>query len=384
MVSPLFVDSLLHDRYRVLKILRPHQAGWLYLAIDKQTQDLCVLEEFVPIEPSVLPVLRQQIIEQVEALEEVEHWRLAIYETAIEVNNRFYLVQASVEGNRDLLQTDPQFGRDLEALLSPMPTVLEPNRRDFTSLAFMLVFVALAAIAAWRLIAQLPLQPVAAPPIAINAETPTQSTTPQASIEQRCQKLGIRYELFRQLIDELSGSQPPESVLSQLALLSQAARSGMGTYQRVDYDAWLVSSKQVSDRSIETLTDARFVAFFPTQKGKVLNPRTFGQVWYAIARDYTTQVKAETTTARIGGTFKNGQGKVYRSTFKQNQTLKVNLTPTEKVAVWMFSDDAVILKNFTKSSGAIKIGRSSVYEIVIAPLTTEAIEYGFQLKSAED
>lgn len=381
MVSPLFVDSLLHDRYRVLKILRSHRAGWMYLAIDKQTQDLCVLEEFIPIEPSVLPVLRQQIIEQVEALEEIGHWRLAQYQTAIEVNNRFYLVQETTEG-QDLLQVDPQFRQEIEALLSPMPML--PERRDFTSLAFMLVFVALAAIAAWRLIAQLPnLQPLATPPIAINAETPTQSATPQ-SIEQRCQKLGIRYDLFSQLIDELSGSQTPEAVLNQLALLSQAARSGMGTYKRIDYDAWLTSSKQVSDPAIETLTDARFVAFFPTQKGKVLNPRTFGQVWYAIARDYTTQAKAETATARMGGTFKNGQGKVYRSAFKQNQTLKVNLTPTDKVAVWMFSDDAVILKNFSKSSGVIKIGRSGVYEVVIAPLTTEAIEYGFQLKSAED
>jgi hypothetical protein len=41
------------------------------------------------------------------------------------------------------------------------------------------------------------------------------------------------------------------------------------------------------------LANNRFSQLFPDQKGKTLDPKTFGQVWYAIAEEELKQLKPQ-------------------------------------------------------------------------------------------
>ena len=495
MQTPLSIDSVLIDRYCVLKLLHQGAAGWVYLAIDQTTKGFCVLEEMAAIDSSVLPDLQEQFAELFTGL---KFRQVVQYRGAIAEFDRLYLVRDYVEGYsyRELLERNrifseqevlrflkqillilrslhrreiahqnlslnsiiqrfdgsfmlaeftqasfveqefdadlyalavitivlltgcepkelydemtqawkwrnhvtvqPRFAQVLDRMLSSklqhrypsaakvMQALFAPHQPDFASIVFTFVLIGLAAISAYRLINHLSgLQPaLVAPSISVDAaSTPKESSkeeVPKETLQQRSKRLGLREELLTQLSNESGGTQTVQKLLDQLEPLSQEARSGMGTYKRVNYNSWLSSLSNISDRAIETLTDAQFVARFPDQKGKVLNPRTFGQIWYAIARDQTTRIQSETLSPHISGALKNGIGKVYRSQFKQGQTIKLKLS-ADAVAVWIFSEDTVLLKNFDQSNWSGKVSRSGTCEVVIVPNTTTATQYDLQL-----
>lgn len=256
------------------------------------------------------------------------------------------------------------------------------DEKDLASIVFTLVFMALVAIAAWRLLSHLPkLQPAIAPSFSASqpSETPT-PVKPQPTPQPK--NLPISSSLFAKLLQE----QPDQnqSNLSVLLMsLSDEAVRGMGTYRRVNYEAWLLKARQsgVSVRAIEMLADARFVSWFPSQKGKRLNPRTLGQVWYAIARDQMNPVNPKRTVFNkiYEGILKQGQGKIYQAKLQQDQVINLDLE-TEKLAVKLqlisVEDNTnVTLKKTPEATWMGKISKSGIYEIVIAPNTVDQIEY---------
>lgn len=476
MQTPLSVDTVLVDRFCILKVLYQSAVGWVYLAIDQTTKGFYVLEEVPGIEPAALPVLQEQYIELLSVL------KLTYYQNAIVDVDRLFLVRDYVEGHsyRELFEqnrifsekevsrflkqvllllrslqrkeiahqnltfnsiiqrldgslmlaeftqasvVEQEFDVDLYALavmsivlltgcepkelydettqtwrwhsrvevqprlmqvvdrmLSPHPQQRYPNAAkvlqalfappDFTSIVFTFVLIGLAAISAYRLINHLSnLQPaIVTPSIVVDAAPPP---SPQETTQPRAKRLGLRDDVLNLIVKESGRSL--DQLLNQLEPLSQEARSGIGTYKRVNYDAWLSTAK-VSQKAIELLTDYQFVLQFPNQKGKDINPRTFGQIWYAIARDQTRKLQPETFSSPAHGTLKNGAGKVYRTALKQGQTIKLNLN-SDSVSVWVFAGNSTLVKNFSRSSWSGKIPRSSNYEIVIVPNTIGAAEY---------
>ncbi|MBD2081925.1 hypothetical protein [Leptolyngbya sp. FACHB-17] len=490
MQTPLSVDTILGDRYCVLKILHQSAAGWVYLAIDQTTKGVCVLEEISAIDPSALPFLQEQYAELLPAL---KLRQVAHYQTTIVDFDRFYLVRDYTEGHsyrelfeqkrifsakevtqffkqilailrslqrreiahqnlslnsiiqrldgslmlaeftqasfverefntdlyllavlsivlltgcepkelydettqswkwRDRADVQSRLAQVLDRMLSPNPqsryssaakvtqALSASHQPDFAAIVFTFALLGLAAISAYRLINYLPnLQ--TSPPIALDT-TASPTATSKETVQQRSKRLGLRDNLLQQIVDDSNGVQTPEKLLEHLETLSQEARSDIGTYKRVNYNAWLSSNKEISERAIELLTDAQFVSYFPEQEGKVLNPRTFGQIWYAIARDQITKNKFETLPARASGTLKNGIGKVYRSQFKQGQTLKLNLK-SDSVSVWIITDNATPLKNFDQSTWTGKVTRSGIYEIVIVPNTAKTTQYELSIDSS--
>ncbi|MBE9013921.1 hypothetical protein IQ250_27405, partial [Pseudanabaenaceae cyanobacterium LEGE 13415] len=277
-------------------------------------------------------------------------------------------------------EVQPRLKQVLDRMLSPHPQQRYPTAAkvlqalfappDFASIVFTFVLIGLAAISAYRLINHLSdLQPaIVTPSTAVDA-APTPK--PRETAQQRSKRLGLRDDALRLLLN--GSNRTIDQLLYQLEPLTQEARSGIGTYKRVNYDAWLSTAK-VSQKAIELLTDAQFVLRFPEQKGKVLNPRTSGQIWYAIARDQITKTQPETLSSLASGTLKNGVGKVYRASLKQGQTIKLNLK-SDSTSVWIFSADTTLLKNFSQSDWTGKVTRSSNYEIVIVPNTIGAADY---------
>jgi serine/threonine-protein kinase len=479
MRTPLSIESVLADRYSILKLLYLGTVGWVYLAIDQTTNKFYVLEEtatdlnelqvlftklnlryFAQYQDAIVEFDRvylirnyieghsyRELLEQQRIFSEAEVMRflkqvllilrslhrLKIAHHSISLNSiiqredgslilteftqtrfaetfdtdLYYLAVIAIvlltgcepkdlyneaTGQwewQDWESINPRIVKVLDRMLSDqqryssaaevMQALFAPDQKDTASIVFTFVLIGLAAISAYRLINHLSnLQPeLATPPIAINAEL-----TPPETIAQRSKRLKVSQQLLSQLTEETS--QSSEAILKQLELLSQEARSGMGTYKRVNYDAWQSKrSSNISDRAIETLTDAQFVALFPDQQGKILNPRTFGQVWYAIALDQIKQAKAELILSQVSGTLKQGAGRIYRSQFKQGQTVKLSLNASAgRIAIWMFSAETSLIKNSNQSTWSGKIQRSGVYELIVAPTSTTPVQYELQIDTA--
>jgi serine/threonine-protein kinase len=84
-------------------------------------------------------------------------------------------------------------------------------------------------------------------------------------------------------------------LLTKLESLSPATRGKLGSYQRADYDRWLApgNGASLNGRELNVLVNNRFGELFPDQKGQTLNPKTFGQVWYAIAEEEMVKLKPQ-------------------------------------------------------------------------------------------
>lgn len=72
-----------------------------------------------------------------------------------------------------------------------------------------------------------------------------------------------------------------DDLLNKLAKLSPAARSKLGSYS--------YSNRPQSDRNLTRSRDRLFYQWFPSQRGKKLNPNTYGQIWEAITFDKANQ-----------------------------------------------------------------------------------------------
>ncbi|NJP10585.1 MAG: protein kinase [Leptolyngbyaceae cyanobacterium RU_5_1] len=106
------------------------------------------------------------------------------------------------------------------------------------------------------------------------------------------QKLGDTAEQ-RELRNEWTTS--ANDVLSKLETLSPETRGKLGSYQREDYDRWLSpdNGASLNGQELNVLVNNRFGELFPDQKDKTLNPKTFGQVWYAIAEEELNKLKPQ-------------------------------------------------------------------------------------------
>ncbi len=278
----------------------------------------------------------------------------------------------------------PQLAHILDRMLSPNPprryaTVTkviqalqgEQQQRDFTAIALLMILIGLAAIAAWRIFFHLEQKYSLVP-------TPTATLTSTSS-KNKLNKINSAF--INQFSDEI-----PKS---GLAKLSREAQQGLGTYKRVDYDTWLANAKQqsVSERSLEVLTDAQFVAWFPQMRGKSLNAKTWGQIWYAIAQDQVnalkTTLKSIQPKTHLKETLSAGQGKLYLASLQQGQPIRLSIETSDKVRLSIFppTDNAFpILRNSTETTWNRKIQKSGIYEIIVTPDTTESVTYSLKLE----
>lgn len=187
------------------------------------------------------------------------------------------------------------------------------------------------------------------------------------------------------------------TILDKLESLSSAARSGMGQYNRTNYNSWL-ASVSVSSRSLETLSDAQFLYWFPEQKGKPLNPRKFGQVWYAIAHDQANAIRSKSALITITQpitqaikdqkTLKDGRGKVYVARLLQNQTVQLNLkvpAGATRLSIFPSADSApALVKDSSENSWSGKVNKLGNYEIVIVPSESKSVPYQLSLSTSKN
>lgn len=302
-----------------------------------------------------------------------------------------------------------------------IPTSVElhepPIRRDLAFLILVFIFTGLTTIAGWRILSLLRHEPTetTAAQISSSENNEDEQKTQEALRDDR-KRLGISFNVFTDLVDELFYAQHPqlqnrsldadpkanqfraewnalaETVLKKLETLSQEARSNLGRYDRASYSGWLTEANQleVSGRSLSALTDIRFGYLFPQQR-QPLNPRKFGQVWYAIAHDQVSAFRDKSALRRVNAqpfndqnTLKPGQGKVYVLQVNQGQTLKVSLkAPDRATRLFIFPPQEAppLLQDSANQSWSAKVNKTGSYELVIASQTTESISYQLFVKS---
>jgi serine/threonine-protein kinase len=240
--------------------------------------------------------------------------------------------------------------------LQPLPTQLPKRRvrpkrkRDNdprASAAMVVGLVMLIAAIAWRFLPhkQPDAKPTASPSVtAVSPSVVTSASSPSATaspskpssaaasaseeaLRDRRRQLNIDFPFFTSLVDEVFYAKYPQqrsrklgdadqdkfkgewnaiasSTMDKLATLKPETRSKMGSYRRANYDEWLTALGETGAKSsprLDALADSRFFQLFPDQKGKTLNPRTFGQVWYAIADEQLSTAKAQPRPASSKG-----------------------------------------------------------------------------------
>jgi len=218
---------------------------------------------------------------------------------------------------------------------------LRPKRKGNSdpraSAAMVVGLVLLLAAIVWRFLPhkQPTANPAASPsPVAVSPAAspnePTASPSPSPSVKavsqealrDRRRQLNIDFQFFTNLVDEAFYAKYPQlrsqslgnpeqaklrtewnaiasSVMDKLATLKPESRQKLGSYRRRNYDQWLATLGETGAKKsprLDALADGRFWQLFPDQKGKALNPRTFGQVWYAIADEQLSAAKAQPLT----------------------------------------------------------------------------------------
>lgn len=295
----------------------------------------------------------------------------------------------------------PQLAHVLDRMLSPHPPrryasavkvmqalVDEKDREiDFSAIAVSVVLIGLAAIAAWRIIFHIEKQYslLTLPSTSLTA-TSEQSPEVKRSQPKKQIELTIDHDLFSQLVNHV----PSEIVLEKLSLLSSDAQKRMGSYKRATYNTWLVAAKQrnVSSRSLETLTDAQLVAWFPQLQGKKLEAKTWGQVWYAIAQDQSTAIQTQAilktlpAKTQLKETLDLGQGNVYLIEAKQGQTLRLEIAAAKPIRLSIFPPPETafpLLRNSTETTWTGKVQQSGIYEIIVTPTNAETVSYSLKI-----
>jgi len=182
--------------------------------------------------------------------------------------------------------------------------------------------------------------PTPSPPAPTSSPPPTSSTPPASSpavptplstprpedpgtkvtatlndvLKKRRRELGINYNFFVDLVDEafymkhpnlqsqkISGGPEQKdlkqdwekiafALMNQLEKLPSENRQKLGSYSQKDYANWSGQLSEEGRKRLGLITDTRFFELFPEMSGTALKPKTFGQIWYAIAEEKLADV----------------------------------------------------------------------------------------------
>lgn len=189
-----------------------------------------------------------------------------------------------------------------------------PNYAQLRPLVIKAVYLGLAGLVAWVLVSKLGALNLT--PITWRPSTSVSTTARLQKLATRRQALAINATFFTGLVDhvfhtkhtELQGRSlkansadaalrsewfnMAEQLLGKLeqAQLSRDIYRRLGSYTQQNYETWKQQAKlgRLEGYTIDELTaqtNLRFYQLFPQQRGKKLNLKTFGQIWYAIAAD---------------------------------------------------------------------------------------------------
>jgi serine/threonine protein kinase, bacterial len=299
-----------------------------------------------------------------------------------------------------------QTGEIAAAPPSPQRSEGRPMARDPIVITLTIVFATLVAIAGWRIVQtrRIPFINLENNPTQNVSKVPEKSTTKQLAMiaakppkpqttKPQSEKQGIPAELHDRFIAELAKSEksPDRPINTVLNGLSEEARRELGSYYRSNYDRWLatLATRKISQPTVDILADTAFYLRFPTLQGKTLNPRTFGQLWYAIARDQITALNQQKHLKVLAagdfnesGQLQNGQGRVFQVQLQPGDRLQLTLDAQKQdVRLSVIENEIVLTRNSLSTRWtAPQAARGTTYEIILTPLKVDAVDYHLRLQ----
>jgi serine/threonine protein kinase, bacterial len=308
---------------------------------------------------------------------------------------------------RDVLQAVQTDGDEPAESALPKPdsrfSNQSPTGRDPIVITLAIVLVGLVALAFWRIanIRRLPATSQPETPVGKFSGKAAPAATNLAAMvadEPKAapplpEKQGITAELYDRLMSELAKTekQPEQRINPVLHSLSEEARRELGSYYRRNYDRWFatLASRKVSQPTVDILADTAFYLRFPMLQGKTLNPRTFGQLWYAIARDQITALNQQQNLKVLAagdfnesGKLAQGQGRVFQVQLKPGDRLQLSLQAQKQdVQLSVIENEIVLTRGSINTRWtAPPSSRGATYEIILTPLKLDAVAYSLRLQ----
>lgn len=240
------------------------------------------------------------------------------------------------------------------------------------------------------------------------------------TLRQQRINLGIDYNIYVALVNEVFWNQYPEQRGKQLGTgsedeklreewdaiatnlltqieeldLSGSARQQIGNYGEEDRDRFKAQANElhISSRSLYDLADAKFFKYFPEQQGKDFLNQPFGQLWHAIISDTLKALKSGdslkqivfesgTTSKQLSGILKSGEGKVFIAELSEGQTMKVNLSTDENALFSIYSPtgNTKLMEDSRDREWSGLLPESGYYEFAIVSNSSEPIDYQLEL-----
>lgn len=239
------------------------------------------------------------------------------------------------------------------------------------------------------------------------------------ALQQRRESLGIDYNFYASLVNELFWQRNPSlknrtlssdpkdeplrkqwdeigsQWLDKLAFLSGESRRRLGSYGADDLSRWKaeVNKLYLSSRALYDVADGEFFYRFPEQSGKNFIKKPIGQVWYAIVDQKVNAVKNGTALERIvfppgaignevKGTLQPGQGKAFIANLDAGQQMNVNLQADPKILFSVYppsSDQKAFLEDSTKRNWSGNLPSKGFYEFVVTSKASQPLDYRINL-----
>lgn len=243
------------------------------------------------------------------------------------------------------------------------------------------------------------------------------------ALGDRRQALGIDYQFYIQLVNQLFYEQFPEQqgrtltenpkdtalraewdrtadqLLDKLENLSTEARSRLGKYSQANLDQWKadVNKLRLGSAALYDLADTKFFRLFPEQRGRDFLNQPIGQVWQGVVADQLKALQAGTTLERIefapgtngrqvNGSLKPGEGKAFVAQLTKDQQLQLNLEAPDRstlLSIYPPKAPPILLEDSPETRWSGKLSQSGYYEFVVVSTASTAIDYQLEIIAAD-
>ena len=241
-----------------------------------------------------------------------------------------------------------------------------------------------------------------------------QESQSKAALRTRRLNLGINYNFFVKLVDQVFSNQYPSQkgriltskpeeerwdaiaaeLLEKLSFLSPEALREMGGYNQQQRDRWKqqVNKLHLSSRALYDLADAEFFYRFREQENQRFIDQPMGQVWSAIVFDKLKALKSGEAYERIvfspnasekklSGTLKPGEGKAYIARLSASGLMDVKLEADQEtlLSIYTPTGKAKILEDSKMGQWSGRLPEKGFYEFIIVSKATKPLNYQLTL-----
>lgn len=241
----------------------------------------------------------------------------------------------------------------------------------------------------------------------------------KAELRKRRQELGINNQFFQMLVDQIflsrypddasktSSSDPVEKkewqkqrdeialeLMNQLNSLSEEARQGLGSYDRLRRQEIIKEANELnlSSRALYDLANAEFSREFPDENKDNLEQPT-GQVLSAMLLDSLRRLQSEEAYEKISelpleneisrqGTLEPGKGKAYVIQLEGSQEVEVQISAPQETQISIYTPSGRnnILEDSTETSWMGTLPESGLYEITIVSKSDTVFDYQLNIR----